>query len=123
MAQQVGKQQSNYPTGRIMDVFFVYVTAADEAEAELIARTVVAERLAACANLLGTIKSVYWWDGKVCEGGEVALVLKTSKDRKTVLVDRIKELHSYDCPAIACLPIADGNPDFLKWIEAETSPS
>ena len=104
-----------------MDVFFVYVTAANEAEAERIAKTVVEERLAACANLLGAIRSVYWWEGKVCEGTEVALVFKTSDERKTALIDRIKELHSYDCPAIACLPITDGNPDFLEWIVSETS--
>jgi len=102
-----------------MDTFFIYVTAADEAEAGLIARTVVAERLAACANLLGAIKSVYWWEGKICEGGEVALILKTSNTRKAALIDRIKQLHSYDCPCVVCLPIFDGNPDFLNWIREE----
>ena len=103
-----------------MDTFFVYVTAADEAEAGLIARTVVGERLAACANLLGAIQSVYWWEGKMCEGKEVALVLKTSNARKAELIDRIKQLHSYDCPAIVCLPVVGGNPDFLDWIREET---
>ncbi|VGO20914.1 divalent-cation tolerance protein CutA [Pontiella sulfatireligans] len=103
------------------DAFWVYVTAENEAEAKLIAKTVVEERLAACANLLGGIQSIYWWEGKVCEGEEVALVLKTSNARKTELIDRIKQLHSYDCPCIVCLPIADGNPGFLSWIAAETS--
>ena len=103
-----------------MAVYFIYVTAVGEAKANLIARTVVEERLAACANLLGAIKSIYWWDGKVCEGEEVSLVLKTSEGRKTELIKRIKELHSYDCPCIVCLPIADGNPDFLNWIREET---
>ncbi len=103
-----------------MDTFFVYVTAVDAAEAELIARKVVGERLAACANLLGAIKSVYWWEGEVCDGEEVALVLKTSNARKAELIDRVKQLHSYDCPCIACLPIVDGNPGFLDWIKAET---
>ncbi len=104
-----------------MDTFFVYVTAANESEAGLIARTVVEERLAACANLMGAIKSVYWWEGKVCEGEEVALVLKTSNDRKSELINRIKQLHSYDVPCVVCLPIADGNLDFLQWIVAETA--
>ena len=97
-----------------MDCFFVYVTCANNDEAMTIARTVVEERLAACANLLGGIRSVYWWEGEVCEGEEVALVLKTPTDRNEELVDRIKQLHSYDCPCIACLPISDGNPDFLR---------
>lgn len=103
-----------------MQAFFVYVTASSEAEALLISRTVVSERLAACANLLGPVKSVYWWDGKICEGAEVALVLKTAEEQKTKLIHRIKQLHAYDCPGITCLPIADGNPDFLAWIREET---
>lgn len=104
-----------------MDTYFVYVTTADEAEAKRIAETVVEARLAACANILGAIQSVYRWEGKVCRDGEAALVLKTSNDRKAELIDRIKELHSYECPCVVCLPIADGNPDFLKWIADETS--
>ena len=103
-----------------MDTYFVYVTTSDKAEAERIARTVVEECLAACANVLGSIQSVYRWEGKVCEDEEVALVLKTSDDRKAELIDRIKQLHSYDTPCIACMPITAGNPDFLKWIADET---
>ncbi len=98
----------------------MYVTVANETEAEQIARTVVGEQLAACANLLGAIRSVYWWEGKVCESEEVALVLKTSAARKPELIARIKNLHSYECPSIVCLPIADGNPAFLEWIRKET---
>ena len=104
----------------MQELFWVYVTAANEDEALRISRALVSERLAACANVLGGIQSVYWWDGKVCEGNEVALVLKTSADRKAELIERIKALHSYDCPCVVCLPITDGNPDFLRWIAAET---
>ena len=104
-----------------MNAFFVYVTASNKTEAKHMARIVVKERLAACANLLGGIESIYWWDGKVCEDNEVALVLKTSAARKAELIDRIKELHSYDTPCIVCLPIADGNADFLQWLAAETA--
>jgi periplasmic divalent cation tolerance protein len=103
-----------------METFFVYVTAGDANEARMIGSTVVKERLAACANLLGGIESIYWWDGTVCEGHEAALVLKTSGKHKTALIERIRELHSYDCPCIVCLPIRDGNPDFLHWIATET---
>lgn len=88
----------------------------------MIARAVVGERLAACANILGGIESVYWWQGKVCDGSEVALILKTTAERQPDLIDRIKELHSYECPCVVCLPIADGNRDFLNWIAAETGP-
>ncbi|MEI6892362.1 MAG: divalent-cation tolerance protein CutA [Pontiella sp.] len=104
-----------------MDAYFVYVTAKDLSEAKVLARTVVTERLAACANVLGSIQSVYWWDGKLCEDDEVALVLKTSEVRKNELIARLREIHSYETPCITCLPIADGNPDFLSWIVAETA--
>lgn len=104
-----------------MDCLFVYITTKDEAEARLIAQSVVEERLAACANISGAVQSIYWWDGKVCEGNEVALVLKTSEERKSELIERVKALHSYDVPGITCLPIADGNPDFLEWIKTETA--
>ncbi len=103
-----------------METYFVYVTAKDTEEAKRIAKAVVEERLAACANVFGAIESVYRWKGKVCEDDEVALVLKTSNERKAELIDRIKQLHSYDTPCIACLPMVDGNPDFLKWIASET---
>lgn len=103
-----------------MDTVLVYVTAKDADEAKTIAKTVVGERLAACANLLGNIESIYWWQGEVCEDGEVALILKTSAERKPDLIERIKELHSYECPCVICLPIAGGNCDFLNWIAAET---
>jgi periplasmic divalent cation tolerance protein len=106
-----------------VETVLVYVTAKDEAEGKTIARAVVGERLAACANMLGRIDSVYWWEGRVCEGNEVALLLKTSAGRKSELIHRIKELHSYECPCVVCLPIADGNRDFLNWIAAETGDS
>jgi periplasmic divalent cation tolerance protein len=104
-----------------MKTCFVYVTARDEAEARDIARTVVKERLAACANMPGGIESFYWWDGRLCEDREAALVLKTTETVRAELVRRIKELHSYEIPCIVCLPIDDGNPEFLDWIRSETS--
>ncbi len=99
----------------------VYVTAQDAAEARRIARAVVEERLAACANLLGGMESIYQWKGEVCEAAETVLLLKTSAARKAELIARIRELHAYETPCIVCLPIMDGNPDFLQWIDAETA--
>ncbi|CAA7617874.1 divalent-cation tolerance protein CutA [Magnetospirillum sp. UT-4] len=98
----------------------VYVTAATADDALGLARTVVEERLAACANLLGPITSVYWWDGRVNQEPEVAMVLKTRADLVDALVQRVRELHTYACPCVVALPIAAGNPDFLAWIAAET---
>ena len=78
------------------------------------------ERLAACANLLGGTTSVYRWKGAVEEGPEFALVLKTRASLADRLIARVRELHSYDCPAVVVLPVAAGNPDYLGWLAAET---
>jgi periplasmic divalent cation tolerance protein len=103
--------------------FTVYVTAPNRETARAIARTVVEERLAACANLLGPIESVYWWDGKVQEEGEAAFLLKTSEERLSALIARVKALHPYQVPCIVAWPIAAGHQPYLDWISAETAPS
>ena len=99
---------------------FVYVTCSSVDEARRIAETVVEERLAACANIYSSIESIYWWRGRVEHSGEAALILKTRRILFSRLVKRIRELHSYELPCIIALPIIDGLPPFLKWIEDET---
>lgn len=103
-----------------MSAMLVYVTCRSEEEAHVIARAVVGERLAACANILGAIRSLYWWEGSLEDGEEVALILKTREDLVARLTARIKETHGYSVPCVAALPIVAGNPDYLAWIEAET---
>lgn len=98
----------------------IYFTAPDHETALSLARALVGERLAACANILGAMTSVYWWDGKLNEDPEVALVLKTRADLVERLVARARELHPYTCPCVVALPIEAGNPPFLDWIDAET---
>lgn len=103
-----------------MVAMLVYVTCGSEGEARRIASAVVGERLAACANILGAVHSLYWWQGRLEEGEETALILKTRDDLVTALVARIKALHAYAVPSISAFPIAAGNPDYLAWVEAET---
>jgi periplasmic divalent cation tolerance protein len=103
-----------------MPVVLVYMTAANADEAARIGRALVERRLAACANILGPIRSFYWWDGKVQDDAEVAFVAKTRAELVPELTAAVKAMHSYSVPCVAALPIADGNPDFLAWIEAET---
>jgi len=91
----------------------VYITTSSRVEASAIGRAMVDERLAACANVLGDITSFYWWEGAVQEDGEVSLILKTQDHLVDRLTQRVKELHSYDCPCVVAIPIAAGNPDFL----------
>ena len=98
----------------------VYVTTGTLEEAKKIARSVVVDRLAACANILGSISSVYLWQDEIHEDPETALILKTRPELITHLTERIKDIHSYDCPCIVVLRIEDGNLDFIRWIEQET---
>lgn len=98
----------------------VYITTASAEEAAEIGRMLVEERLAACANLLGPIASIYWWEGKLQHEEEAALIVKTTEALVERLVERVKQAHSYTCPCIVALPIVGGNQEFLDWIGLET---
>ncbi|MFA5800679.1 MAG: divalent-cation tolerance protein CutA [Candidatus Peribacteraceae bacterium] len=94
----------------------VYVTAPSRREARSIGRTLVEERLAACANVLGAIDSVYRWKGKVETAREALLILKTTTRLLKRVTTRIRELHSYDCPCVVSIPITGGNKPYLDWL-------
>jgi periplasmic divalent cation tolerance protein len=98
----------------------VYVTAPSLEEAERLARLAVEARLAACANILPTVRSLYWWQGTLETADEVVLLLKTTEALTGALTEALVAAHSYDCPCVVALPIAAGNPDFLDWIAKET---
>ena len=103
-----------------MGVRFVYITASSEEEAARIGKELVTRRLAACANIIAPIHSFYWWEGRVQEDNEALLVVKTQEQLMESLIEMVKSLHSYDCPCVVSLPVLEGNPDFLKWIQDET---
>ena len=105
-----------------MSVVFAYVTAGSAEEADRLARTVVAERLAACANIIPGMRSVYWWEGAIGEAAETVVLFKTRADRFEALAARVKALHSYECPCVVALPVTAGLPAYLGWIEAESTP-
>lgn len=105
-----------------MPAQLVYVTAPTLAEAESLARLAVEGRLAACANILPGMRSLYWWQGRLESADETVLLLKTTAELAPALIRALTQAHSYDCPCVVALPIATGNPDFLRWIEAETGP-
>ena len=97
----------------------LYITAGDREEALALARILVGERLAACANVLGAAVSVYRWEGAVQEEDEVVLVAKTVEERVEAAARRIRQAHSYDSPCIVALPITGGDADFLSWVAEE----
>jgi periplasmic divalent cation tolerance protein len=103
-----------------MNYFVVYVTAADEKEARDVADLLLKKRLVACANIF-PITSLYWWKGEIENDSEMALIMKTQEKHKNQIISEIRSIHSYEMPCIEFLQISDGNPDYLKWIEEETS--
>lgn len=98
------------------DCGIVLMTAASRDEAEKIASFLVEERLAACAQIIAPIQSIYWWEGKVCRDDETFFMAKTTKDLFPSLVDAVKKLHSYKVPQLVFVPIADGSPDYIDWL-------
>jgi periplasmic divalent cation tolerance protein len=102
-----------------MEVNFIYMTAGSRDEARKIGKALVVSRLAACVNILDNINSFYMWEGKVQDETEVVMIAKTTPARVPQLVEKVKSLHSYDCPCIVSIPVSDGNRDFLDWIAEE----
>jgi periplasmic divalent cation tolerance protein len=102
-----------------MAVHFVYMTAGNKAEAQKIGQALVESRLAACVNILDNMQSIYRWEQEIQQDTEVVLIAKTTASLVSQLVEKVKTLHSYDCPCIVSLPISDGYAPFLDWIEAE----
>jgi periplasmic divalent cation tolerance protein len=97
----------------------VYATFSGEEEARRIGRTVVEERLAACANVLAPCHSIYRWEGAIEEAAEVPALFKTTQAGAEALIARIAELHSYDVPAAVAWPIAAAHRAYAGWVEAE----
>jgi periplasmic divalent cation tolerance protein len=102
-------------------VVLLYMTAPDQASAANIARTLLAERLIACANLLPGATSLYWWEGKIEEAGEVVVIAKSTAERTDAVIARVKQLHPYSCPCVVALPVVGGNDAFLAWVGLETT--
>ena len=98
----------------------LYVTCGSTDQAREIARRVVEEKIAACANIITGMKSIYRWEGRVEEGDEVVLILKTRALMVPELSARVQELHSFDVPCVVEIPLGRGNPDYFAWIVAET---
>jgi periplasmic divalent cation tolerance protein len=103
----------------LMAVNFVYMTTGTKAEARKIGKTLVEGRLAACVNILDNMQSIYRWEEKIQQDTEVVLIAKTTDDLVGALIDKVKSLHSYDCPCIVSLPILNGYGPFLDWVHAE----
>ncbi|MEZ4825203.1 MAG: divalent-cation tolerance protein CutA [Bacteroidia bacterium] len=102
-----------------MEPRFIYITCRDEAEAATIGKSLVEQRLAACANVLPPVLSFYQWKGQVAEDREVILIAKTVSDLVEKLTAQVIDMHSYEVPCVVVLPIIAGNEAYIRWIREE----
>jgi periplasmic divalent cation tolerance protein len=99
----------------------IFCTTASEQEAADISKTVVEEGLAACANIIPQIRSIYRWKEEIWDKGETLIIIKSREELFEKIRSRIKELHSYEVPEIAAVPLDKGDAAYLQWIEAVTA--
>ena len=95
----------------------VLTTAANPEEAERLARTLVEERLTACASLIPGVESIYRWKGEVESATETMLLIKTGPDQLAALEARLHELHSYETPEFLVLRVEAGSHPYLDWLQ------
>ncbi len=95
----------------------VFITAKDIVEAKKISDQLLEKKLIACANIIEGVQSVFWWQGKIDQAKETLMILKSKQSLFKKIVKTVKAHHSYAVPEVIALPIVDGNPDYLKWID------
>ncbi len=103
------------------DVVLLYVTVPTKDEGLRLGRSLVEDRLAACANVYDGATSIFRWEGAVQQENEALLIAKTPRDLVDAATDLIVLEHPYDCPCVLAVPVAGGHQDFLTWINAETA--
>lgn len=120
MGQSDAVSRGRYPMP--MDVLLCLTTCPDAAAAERIATALVAERLAACVNILPGLRSVYRWQGSVHRDDEWLLLIKTTRDAYPSLQARLPELHPYELPELLAVAVDNGLPAYLRWVHEQVNP-
>ena len=100
----------------------VLTTFPADGDAEMVARTLVEERLVACVNILPVMDSVYRWQGNIDQSRERQMVMKTTGDRVGDLTRRLEELHPYEVPELLVVPVSGGGERYLGWIGDSVGP-
>jgi len=101
-----------------MSNYLIIMTTSTNEEATKIVRCLLEERLIACANIIGPISSLFWWNDKIEEATEFLVFMKSNTKLFDKLSERVKAIHSYEVPEIIALPILKGSPSYLSWLEA-----
>jgi periplasmic divalent cation tolerance protein len=103
-----------------LQAIVVFITTANEQEAQNIAKILLEQRKVACANIISKVNSTFWWQGVLESGDECMIICKTKASLLDDVIETVKQAHSYDVPEIIALPIIGGNKDYLEWINSET---
>ena len=104
------------------DKIVIFSTCETEKQSREIARGLLEKRLAACVNIVPGAHSIYHWQGKIEEASEFLLVIKSRRDLFPALRAELARLHSYEVPETIALPIVDGSPEYLSWLDRELQP-
>ena len=99
-----------------MSYILVFMTASSKGEAKKIVRSLLEEKLIACANMIDSVSSVFWWQENIKEEKEVLVIMKSHQELFNKVSTRIREVHSYDTPEILALSIVDGSSQYLEWM-------
>ena len=97
-------------------VLLALSTFPDRETAQRISNQVVAEKLAACANILPAVESIYRWKDKVETGNETLVIFKLGEDRQSAFQEKVRSLHPYEVPEIIFFPVSNGLPEYLHWV-------
>lgn len=103
-----------------MDIIVIYCTVPDKKIAKDITKVLMKHKLAACVSMVENVRSVFSWDGEICEEKEILMMIKTRRANYGKIKLVIEDLHSYTVPEIIALPIVDCSEDYLKWLVKET---
>jgi periplasmic divalent cation tolerance protein len=107
--------------GSNSDFIIVLTTFPTDGDVAGVAQILIAEKLAACVNILPAMRSIYSWKGAIENGDEQQLVIKTTDARREELEARLKSLHPYETPEFLVIPISAGSSDYLAWLSENTS--
>ena len=95
----------------------IYITTSGVEEARKIAKTLLEDKIVACANIIPVMESIYWWEGNLEEDTESVLLVKTRSELVDKVIDRVKEIHTYQTPCALEIQIKKGSEDYLNWLE------
>lgn len=104
-----------------MDIIVIYCTVPTKQLAKEITKVIMKHKLAACVSMIENVKSVFSWEGEICEEKEILLMIKTRRANYGKVKLVIEDIHTYNVPEIIALPIVDCSEDYLKWLVQETA--